>query len=283
MDNILFERKNTINCKGKLIDLSTPKIMGIVNLTPDSFYDGGNYNTINLALKQVEKHLRDGATFIDIGGYSSRPNAPSVSTEEELKRVLPILKEINTQFPKSLISVDTFRSEVALEAIKNGASIINDISAGDMDTKMLDTIADLQVPYIAMHMKGTPQTMQKSPTYRNVVEDLIYYFSKKLDTINVLGINDAILDVGFGFGKTVEDNYKLLNDLDLFKLFKIPILAGISRKSMLYKPLEITPQESLNATSIAHIIALRNGVNILRVHDVKEAMECVKINQLLGD
>lgn len=281
MNDNFFERKDTINCNGNLIDLSTPKIMGIVNITPDSFFDGGNYNTVDLALKQVEKHLSEGASFIDIGGYSSRPNAIHIDTAEELRRVLPVVKEIRIQFPEAVISVDTFRSEVAEKVIENGASLINDISAGEMDAKMLETIASLQVPYIAMHMKGTPQTMQKNPVYRNVVKDLIYYFSKKIDTINTLGINDIVLDVGFGFGKTVEDNFKLLNSLDLFKLFKIPILVGLSRKSMLYKPLEISASQSLNATTVAHTVALQNGANILRVHDVKEALECVKVNRLL--
>ena len=281
MRSIFFERKDTINCNGNLIDLSTPKIMGIVNVTPDSFYDGGNYNTIDLAVKQVKKHLEEGADFIDIGGYSSRPDAKHISPEEELKRVLPVLKEIVRQFPEAVVSVDTFRSSIAEKTVQNGASIINDISAGEMDAKMLETIADLQVPYIAMHMKGTPRTMQKNPNYGNVTEDLIYYFSKKIDNINTLGINDIILDVGFGFGKSIADNYKLLANLDLFKLFKIPILIGVSRKSMLYKPLEITAAESLNASSIAHTIALQNGANVLRVHDVKEALECVKIYNLL--
>ncbi len=277
----LFERKSTINCKGNLIDLSTPLVMGVINSTPDSFYDGGNYNKISLALKQVEKHLNEGASFIDVGGYSSRPNAKKVSEEEELRRVIPLIKEINTQFPEAIISIDTFRSKVAEKAIHAGASIVNDISAGELDQNMLNTVAELQVPYIAMHMKGTPQNMQKNPTYSNVVEEIIYYFSKKIERINQLGINDIILDVGFGFGKSIEDNYKLLNSLDLFKLFKIPILVGVSRKSMLYKPLEKEPSEALNATTIAHTIALQKQINILRVHDVKEALECIKINQLL--
>ena len=281
MNDKFFARKNTINCKGKLIDLSTPAIMGVVNITPDSFFDGGNYNRIDKALQQVNKHLTEGATFIDIGGYSSRPNAPHVDLKEELNRVIPVLKEINNQFPNAIVSIDTFRSEVAQKAIEHGASIINDISAGELDKNMLSLVAQLQVPYIAMHMKGTPQTMQENPHYRNVVEDIIYYFSKKIDTINQLGINDIILDVGFGFGKTIEDNYTLLKQLDLFKIFEIPILVGVSRKSMLYKPLKITPQEALNATTIAHTIALQNGANILRVHDVKEARECVEISQLL--
>lgn len=278
----LFERKLTINCKGNLIDLSTPKIMGVINSTPDSFYDGGSYNEIDKALKQVRKHLNDGASFIDVGGYSSRPDAKHITTEEEIKRVIPLILEINSQFPEAVISIDTFRSEVAEKAIKSGASIINDISAGDLDTKMLETVADLQVPYIAMHMKGTPQTMQLNPLYnKDIAKEIIYYFSKKIETINKLNINDIILDVGFGFGKTIEDNYQLLSSLDLFKIFNIPILAGVSRKSMIYKPLEIKPSEALNATSVVHTIALQKQVNILRVHDVKEAMECIKIVGLI--
>ena len=278
----LFERKLTINCKGNLIDLSTPKIMGVINSTPDSFYDGGSYNEIDKALKQVHKHLNDGASFIDIGGYSSRPDAKHITTEEEIKRVIPLILEINSQFPEAVISIDTFRSEVAEKAIKSGASIINDISAGDLDTKMLETVADLQVPYIAMHMKGTPQTMQLNPLYnKDIAKEIIYYFSKKIETINKLNINDIMLDVGFGFGKTIEDNYQLLSSLDLFKIFNIPILAGVSRKSMIYKPLEIKPSEALNATSVVHTIALQKQVNILRVHDVKEAMECIKIVGLI--
>lgn len=278
----IFERKSTINCKGNLIDLSTPLVMGVINSTPDSFYDGGNYNEIDKALKQVEKHLNEGATFIDVGGYSSKPNAAKVSEEEELNRVIPLINEINNQFSNAIVSIDTFRSKVAEQAVKSGASIINDISAGELDSNMLATVKELQVPYIAMHMKGTPQTMQVNPTYNNVVEEIIYYFSKKIETINQFGINDIILDVGFGFGKSIEDNYRLLNSLNLFKLFKIPILVGVSRKSMLYKPLEINPKEALNATSTAHIVALQKDINILRVHDVKEALECIKINELIN-
>lgn len=276
----IFQRKTTINCRGKLIDLSTPKIMGVINITPDSFYDGSKNNTIDKAISQVEKHINEGATFIDIGGYSSRPDAKHITETEETERVLPIIKEVKNNFPEVNISIDTFRSVVAEKAILNGASIINDISAGEMDNKMLETVADLQVPYIAMHMKGTPQTMQNRPNYSNVVEEIIYYFSKKIEDINQLGINDCLLDVGFGFGKSIEDNYKLLNNLERFKIFNIPILTGISRKSMLYKPLVIEPSMALNATSVAHTIALQNGSNILRVHDVKEAIECIKIVEL---
>lgn len=257
--------------------------MGIVNVTPDSFYDGGKYNdSLLTVLKQVEKHLEEGATFIDVGGYSSRPNAKDISVEEEQSRVLPVIKEIVRNFPEVLISIDTFRSEVAKRAIHEGASIVNDISAGNLDAKMPETVAELQVPYIAMHMKGTPQTMQLNPVYNNVVEDLIYFFSKKMDEFNMLGINDVILDVGFGFGKTVEDNYRLLKHLERFKLFKIPILVGVSRKSMLYKPLDISPELALNATTVAHTIALQNGANMLRTHDVKEAIEAIHLVEELN-
>ncbi len=273
----IFQRKTTINCRGKLIDLSTPKVMGVINITPDSFYDGGQNNTIEKAIKQAQKHLKEGATFLDIGGYSSRPDAQHISEEEEINRVIPVIKELHAHFPNSILSIDTFRSGVAEQAILHGASIINDISAGELDPNMLPTVAQLQVPYIAMHMKGTPQSMQENPIYNNVVEEIIYYFSKKIDEINQLSINDVVLDVGFGFGKSIEDNYQLLNQLSAFKLFNIPILTGISRKSMLYKPLEITPKQALNATSVAHTIALQNGSNILRVHDVKEALECIKL------
>ena len=261
-----------------MVSLEKPTVMGIVNVTPDSFYDGGKYNrSLSAVLKQVEKHLDEGATFIDVGGYSSRPNAKNISVEEEQSRVLPVIKEIVKNFPEVLISIDTFRSEVAIRAVNEGASIVNDISAGNLDVKMPGTVAELQVPYIAMHMKGTPQTMQQNPVYNDVVKDLIYFFSKKMDEFNLLGINDVILDVGFGFGKTVEDNYRLLKHLDRFKLFKIPILVGVSRKSMLYKPLDISPELALNATTVAHTIALQNGANILRAHDVKEAMEAIRL------
>jgi len=282
MENF-FERNLTINCSGRLVSLEKPTVMGIVNVTPDSFYDGGKYNnTLSTVLKQVEKHLEEGATFIDVGGYSSRPNAKNVSVEVELNRVLPVIKEIVKVFPDALVSIDTFRSEVARQSINEGASLVNDISAGNLDAEMPKTVANLQVPYIAMHMKGTPQTMQQNPIYNDVVEDLIYFFSKKIDGFNQLGINDVILDVGFGFGKTVEDNYRLLKHLDRFKLFKIPILVGISRKSMLYKPLDISPEQALNATTVAHTVALQNGANILRAHDVKEAVEAIHLVEELN-
>jgi len=269
----------TINCKGNLIDLSIPKVMGILNITPDSFYDGGKYKNVNDILNQAEKMLADGATFIDIGAYSSRPGAEHVSGEEELQRILPVIELLLKQFPEMLISVDTFRSVIAKETITAGAAIVNDISGGNMDTQMFETVAKLQVPYILMHMQGTPQNMQENPSYENVTTELIKFFSEKIHQLNLLKLNDVIIDVGFGFGKTTKHNFQLLKELHFFKSLQVPILAGISRKSMLYKTLDITAQEALNATTSANTIALLNGAKILRVHDVKEAMESVKIFQ----
>ncbi|MCM2302905.1 MAG: dihydropteroate synthase [Flavobacteriaceae bacterium] len=272
----------TINCNGKLIDLSTPKIMGILNLTPDSFFDGGKYQNEKSIIEKVDKMINEGATFIDVGAYSSRPNAIHISEEEELKRLIPTLKLLFKTFPELLISVDTFRSKVALASVENGACMINDISAGEMDEKMFETVAKLQVPYILMHMKGTPQNMYKNPTYENIILEIMSYFSEKIYQLRKLGLNDLIIDVGFGFGKTLEHNYQLLQNLDYFKHLNIPILTGISRKSMLQKPLNITADEALNATTVANTIALLKGSSILRVHDVKEAVEAVKITSLLN-
>ncbi|WP_418513309.1 dihydropteroate synthase [Corallibacter sp.] len=267
----------TINCKGKLIDLSTPKVMGILNLTPDSFFDGGQYKSKKSITEQVALMLEEGATFIDIGAYSSRPNADFVSEADELKRLLPIITLLTKTFPDICISIDTFRSEVAKQAIHAGAAIINDISAGQLDNKMLETVAKLQVPYIMMHMRGTPKTMQQLTSYNNLTKDILLYFSKKITEAKALGIIDIIVDPGFGFAKTREQNFELLNNLELFKHIEKPILAGVSRKSMIYKTLNITPKEALNGTTIINTMALQKGASILRVHDVKEAMECIKL------
>lgn len=267
----------TINCKGTLIDFSTPKVMGILNITPDSFFDGGQYQNEKAILSQTEKMLKEGATFIDVGAYSSRPGANHVSEEEELKRIVPVVELLLKEFPGAYLSIDTFRSKVAKETITAGAALVNDISGGNMDEKMFETVAKLQVPYIAMHMQGTPQTMQNNPSYGNVTTELIKFFSEKIHELHQLGLHDAIIDVGFGFGKTIEHNFQLLRDLKFFESLNAPILAGVSRKSMLYKTLNITPQEALNATTSANTIALLHGANILRVHDVKEAVECVKV------
>jgi len=251
--------------------------MAILNLTPDSFYDGGIYNNERQILNKVGSYLEEGADIIDIGAYSSRPNAVHISTEEELRRVLPILKKINQTFPKAILSVDTFRSEVARKSVDQGATMINDISGGNMDSKMFQTIAHLQVPYVLMHMLGTPQNMQDNPSYDKVSNQVFNFFKNKLAHLEQLGVNDVILDVGFGFGKTRKQNYKLLHDLRDFKTLQKPILVGLSRKSMLYKVLDCEPNQALNATSVAHTIAVLNGADILRVHDVKEAKEVVNI------
>ncbi len=272
----------TINCKGHLIDLVTPKVMGVLNVTPDSFYDGGKYKSDKDILSQVEKMLIEGATFIDIGASSSRPGADHVSEEVELKRIIPVIELLIKEFPEVLISVDTFRSKVAKNSIESGGAMVNDISGGNIDTLMFETVAKLQVPYILMHMQGTPQSMQVNPQYKNVITDLLYFFSEKIFELKQLKLNDVIIDVGFGFGKTIEHNFQLLKDLKLFESLHAPILAGISRKSMLYKSLDITPEKALNATTAANTIALLNGANILRVHDVKEAVEAVKIVQQLN-
>jgi dihydropteroate synthase len=271
----------TINCKGNLIDLLVPKVMGILNITPDSFFDGGNYTNYAAILNQVEKMLLEGATFIDIGAYSSKPGAEFVSEEEELARLLPVIELILAKFPETLISVDTFRSEVAKQAIAKGAALINDISAGLLDDKMLETVAQLQVPYIMMHMKGNPQTMQSLANYEDVVKEVLFYFSERINAARSFGLNDIIVDPGFGFAKTLEHNYEMMQKLAYFSILELPILVGVSRKSMVYKLLESTPQEALNGTTVLNTVALQKGAAILRVHDVKEAVECIKIYQNL--
>ena len=272
---------STINCKGQLIDLSQPKVMGILNITPNSFYDGGKYKDELQIVNQVEKMLNDGATFIDVGAYSSKPNAEFVSEEEEISRLIPIVELLVEKFPTILLSVDTFRSQVAKKAVENGVAVVNDISAGKLDEKMIETVAKLNVPYIMMHMKGNPQTMQSLANYEDVVKEMIYYFSERIQLARSFGMNDIIIDPGFGFAKTLEQNYEVLQKLELFSMIDLPLLAGISRKSMIYKTLENTPEEALNGTTVLNTIALQKGAKILRVHDVKEAVECVKLMQLL--
>ena len=274
---------STINCKGTLIDLSTPKVMGIVNVTPDSFFDGGKLTNSDEIVGQVEKMLQDGATFIDLGGYSSKPGVDFVSESEELNRVIPIVKLLVEKFPDILLSIDTFRSEVAKQTVENGAAIINDISAGLLDENMLETVAKLQVPYIMMHMKGTPQTMQSLANYEDLLKEMNFYFSERIAKARSFGLNDIIIDPGFGFAKTIEHNYELLQNLELLQFHELPILAGISRKSMIYKTLETSPEEALNGTTFLHAFCLQKGANILRVHDVKEAVECVKLISRLGN
>ena len=266
-----------INCNGNLIDLSPPKVMGILNVTPNSFYDGGKHKEINSIIHQVDKMLSEGADFIDIGAYSSKPSAEFVSEEEEIKRLVHIIKELVETFPTIILSVDTFRANVARASVENGVAIVNDISAGLLDDKMLETVADLKVPYIMMHRRGNPQTMQSLTDYNDIVKEMIFYFSERIQKARSFGISDIIIDPGFGFAKTLEQNYEVLHKMELFSILELPILAGISRKSMIYKVLEKTPQEALNGTSVLNTIALQKGAKILRVHDVKEAVECIKL------
>ncbi len=267
----------TINCQGNLIDLDHPRVMGILNQTPDSFFDGGRYRNSKVMLQQVEQMLQCGASFIDVGGYSSRPGAAEVSTDEELKRVIPTIEAIKSDFPKAIISIDTFRSAVANRAIEAGAAMINDISGGDRDPQIYKVAAKHQVPYIMMHMRGTPQTMTKLTHYDNVVMDVAQDLSKKIKHIRTLGVHDLIVDPGFGFAKNLVQNYALLDKLDHLRLLEAPILVGLSRKSMIYKLLETDPENALNGTTAANTIALLKGASILRVHDVAPAMEAVRI------
>lgn len=272
----------TINCKGRLIDLSSPKVMGILNSTPDSFFEDSRTQNKSDILKKAEMMMEEGATFIDIGGYSSRPDAENVAENEELKRVVPAIELLVKEFPEILISVDTFRSKVAEEAIGAGAALINDISAGRLDEKMMSIIAQHQVPYIMMHMRGTPKTMKQLTAYEDLVSDITYYFSEKIKEARTLGINDLILDPGFGFAKTTDQNFELLKKSALFSSFKLPVLIGISRKTMIHKTLNISPKKALNGTTVLNTLALTKGAAILRVHDVKEAMETIKLVSLFS-
>jgi len=271
----------TINCKGKLIDLSTPKVMGILNLTPDSFYDGGKLSSEKEILSKTEVMLTEGATFLDLGGYSSRPGANFVSEKEELQRVLPVVELILKEFPKAILSIDTFRSEIARQTINAGASIINDISGGSLDNNMFKIIGKLQVPYIMMHMRGTPQTMMQNTYYKNLTKEILLYFSEKIAKARSFGVNDLIADPGLGFSKTIDQNFELFSDLEAFNMLEIPLLVGVSRKSMIYKTLGNTATEALNGTTALHAIALQKGASILRVHDVKEATETISLLQNL--
>ncbi|WP_418262834.1 dihydropteroate synthase [Flavobacterium faecale] len=267
----------TINCKGQLIDLITPKVMGVLNVTPNSFFDGGKYQDQSAILSQVEKMLKDGATFIDIGAYSSKPNAEYVSEQEEVQRMIPVVEMITKEFPTALLSIDTFRSEVARVGIESGGAIINDISAGHLDAKMMEIVARYNVPYIMMHMKGTPQSMQSLTQYDDIVKEMLLYFSERVHLARSYGINDLIADPGFGFAKTLEQNFEVFQKLELFNMLNLPLLVGVSRKSMIYKTLENNPEEALNGTTVLNTLALTKGAKILRVHDVKEAVETIKL------
>ncbi len=267
----------TINCKGQLLDLSTPKVMGILNITPDSFYDGGSYKSEDDLLKKVDTMLLDGATFIDVGAYSSRPGADHVDEKEELARIVPIVKLLLQHFPDIVLSIDTFRSTVAEECLYHGAAIINDISAGNLDSKMLSTVGKHKAPYIMMHMRGNPNNMQHKTHYKDLLGEMLFYFSQKVALARESGIQDIIIDPGFGFAKTLDQNYEILNKFSLLQQLDLPILTGVSRKSMIYKLLQNTPNEALNGTTALHMYALAQSSKILRAHDVKEAMECVTL------
>jgi dihydropteroate synthase len=269
----------TLNCKGKLLLLDKPLVMGIINVTPDSFYEGHLNKGLNGIIELADKMINDGVDILDIGGQSTRPGSERINEKEELKRILPVIEAIHKKYPAVIISVDTYHSKVAKETIEAGVSIINDISAGNMDREMIKTIASLNVPYICMHMKGTPDNMQKDPTYNDVVNDILDFFIAKIDECKKAGINDVIIDPGFGFGKTIQHNFQLLKNLHTFSMLEKPILAGISRKSTIYKTLGITADEALNGTTTLNTIALMNGASILRVHDVKEAKEAIQLFQ----
>lgn len=276
-ENTLSQRKFSLNINGELYRIDEPKIMGILNLTPDSFYDGGQYAATTDFLNQTEKMLLEGADIIDLGAMSSRPYSKELPSEEELKRIQNVLPELINKFPNTIFSIDTYRSQIAEYALEHGVSIVNDITAGTKDEEILKIARKYNAPYIAMHMQGMPETMQLKPNYQNIVQDVMHFFSERLQVMRKIGLVDIILDVGFGFGKSQLDNFTLLKNLAIFQEFDCPILVGISRKSMIYNCLDLSPQEALNGTSALHFEALRNGASFLRVHDVKEAQEVVKL------
>ncbi len=276
-------KHQTLNIKGELISLEEPLVMGILNVTPDSFYEGSRKQTETDIRNRIEEILQEGGRIIDLGGYSSRPDAQDVSPEEEMERLCLALRILRDEYPKAMVSVDTFRADIARRCVEEyGVAIINDISGGELDAAMFPTIADLHIPYIIMHMRGTPKTMQQHCDYQNLTADILLYFSKKIEQLHLMGVNDVIIDPGFGFSKTLEQNYELMRHLADFSLFEKPLLVGISRKSMIYKLLGGTPAESLNGTTVLNTYALLNGANILRVHDVKAAVEAVRIFKQLS-
>lgn len=273
---------STLNCRGRLLDLSRPQVMGILNVTPDSFFDGGRYDDPAHALRQAEKMLREGAAILDVGGASSRPGAAEVSAEEEARRVVPLVEALSAEFPGAILSVDTWRAPIARAAVEAGAGIVNDISAGRLDENLLPAVAELAVPYILMHMQGTPTTMQQAPSYQDVVTEVLDFFLEKIGRLRALGVRDIVLDPGFGFGKTVEHNYQLLNNLSTFSAVTgLPVLAGLSRKSMICKVLKVNPEHALNGTTALHMVALQQGARILRAHDVREAQEVIRLWEMV--
>ena len=267
----------TLNCNGRLLYADKPLVMGVINATPDSFYEDSRSETVSDILQKAESMLNDGADILDIGGQSTRPGSQPVDEEEELKRVIKAIAAVHNHFPEAIISIDTWHAKVAREAVAAGAGIVNDISAGSLDSEMLTTVASLHVPYILMHMQGTPQTMQQSPKYSNVTAEVLDFFIQKTELLKKTGIKDIIIDPGFGFGKTIAHNFELLRNLSVFKITGLPILIGLSRKSTISKTLDITTQESLNGTTVMNTIGLLNGADIIRVHDVKEAKQAVKL------
>ncbi len=281
-DDSFFRKKKTINCRGRLLELETPVVMGILNITPDSFHDGGRFTEEKSWIDQTALMISEGAMIIDVGAVSTRPGANILTEKEEKERLLPVIESIHGNFPDIIISVDTFRANVVEEAVKYGATIINDISAGDLDRKMFETIAKLQVPYIMMHMQGEPENMQNSPKYDNVVKELIRTFGEKIKQLSLLGVNDVIIDPGFGFGKSLEHNFELLEKLKEFHSFELPVMVGVSRKSMINKVLNIKPKDALSGTIVLNTLALMNGADILRVHDVKECVEVIKLYSTLN-
>lgn len=269
----------TLNCKGQLLVIEKPVVMGILNITPDSFYSGSRIENTDTILQKAQQMLNEGATILDIGGQSTRPGSTRISADEELQRVIPAIQLIKQHFQNCFISIDTYHSMVAKEAVTAGADMVNDISAGTMDEQMISTVAALNVPFIAMHMQGTPDTMQQNPAYENVTREVLDYFIKKTEQCKAAGIQDIIIDPGFGFGKTIAHNFQLLRELEVFQILKYPLLAGLSRKSTIYKTLGTTAEEALNGTTVLNTIALQKGASILRVHDVKETMETIKLVQ----
>lgn len=275
-----FQTKTTLNIGGKILDLSKPKVMAILNITPDSFFSGSRFSDEDEIVKRVSVFLKEGASIIDVGAYSSRPGAEDVSEAEELNRLIPVIKMLKAKFPDIVLSIDTFRGKVAEEAVKAGAHIINDISGGELDKSMFEVVGRLGVPYILMHMRGNPKTMSSLTDYNDLLMDIVSYFSEKINRLKVMGVKDIILDPGFGFAKTVQQNYHLLKDMDNLKIFGLPVLAGLSRKTMIWKSLHIKPEEALNGTAVLNTLALQNGAAILRVHDVLEAKQCIDLIEI---
>jgi len=273
----LFSPNKTLLVQGKIMDMTSPKVMGVLNVTPDSFYDGGKFVEEGSIIKQAEKMLTEGADFLDVGGYSSRPHAIDITDKEEFGRVIPVVNLLLKEFPAAIISIDTFRSAVAKAAVDCGAALVNDISAGELDKAMVETAAALRVPYIAMHMQGTPQTMTQFTNYENLTKEITDYFHRKISQLQSAGLKDIIIDPGFGFAKTVDQNFELLNKLEHLRIFEKPLLVGLSRKSMIWRTLKTKPESALNGTTVLNTLALLKGASILRVHDVKEAKEIIQL------